>query len=354
MITSYALHDWLPALTVLVGTVVVYILFRVISIKVIRLILDKLPIDADQNIATAVYRPGRMAIASGGMAGLLQAAPLSLGIWGDAAIVFFKTLIIIAFYWIFYNLFSSTNYVFQYLTAKGKWKLDATISNFISMILRLLIIILAVASVLSFWNIDISGLIAGLSIGGLAVSLAAKDSLSNIFACCIIMLDHPFRVGDWIVCNDIEGVVESISFRSTNVRTPVQGLVNIPNSMIISTPITNYTKRDRRRIELTLGVTYDTTPEQMEELISKIKSALKTLPHILNEDMTVAFTALADSSLNITIICYTHIISFTEYYEVKEEVNLALMRAMKEVGVSAAFPSQSVYVEKMPEKAPGK
>ncbi len=347
MLTSHALNDWLPALTVLAGTVIVYILFRIISVRVIHFILDKLPDDADLNIATALYHPGRMAIVAGGLAGFLQAAPITLGFWEDVAIVFFKTLIIIAFYWVLYNFFNSTNYVFRLLTEKGKWKLDATISNFISILLRLLVIILATASVLSFWSIDISGLIAGLSIGGLAVSLAAKDSLSNIFACCIIMLDHPFRVGDWIVCNDIEGTVESISFRSTNVRTFVQGLVNIPNSMIISTPITNYTNRDRRRIELKLGVTYDTTPEQMEALVQKIRSTLKNLPDVLDENITVAFTELADSSLNVAIVCYTPCLAFTRFYKVREEVNLALLKIMKEVGVSAAFPSQSVYVEKM-------
>ena len=185
-----------------------------------------------------------------------------------------------------------------------KWSLDVNLGKLYSMCLRILVICFCIAAVVSFWGFDISGFVAGLSIGGLAVSLAAKDSLSNIIACCIIMLDHPFRIGDWIVCNEIEGAVESISFRSTNVRTLAQGLVNIPNSLIISTPIVNYSVRERRRIEMTVGVTYDTTSEQMKTLIEDLTEALKNHPQIINQDIPLPLRTLptaASISLSFAI-----------------------------------------------------
>ena len=218
------------------------------------------------------------------------------------------------------------------------------------MCLRILVICFCIAAVVSFWGFDISGFVAGLSIGGLAVSLAAKDSLSNIIACCIIMLDHPFRIGEWIVCNEIEGAVESISFRSTNVRTLAQGLVNIPNSLIISTPIVNYSVRERRRIEMTVGVTYDTTSEQMKTLIEDLTEALKNHPQIINQDISVAFTDLADSSLNILIICHTYETNYAAYLKVREKVNLLVLDVLAKDGVSCAFPSRSIYVETLPRE----
>lgn len=344
------IKEWLPVFVIGAVTVMIYMLFRILSTRVIRFILNKLPDDADQNIATALYKPGRLAIISGGIYLMVQAAPLDVPRIQTFVQHVMASCVIIAFHWVWYNFFSSTNYVFSFLTKKGKWSLDATLGNFISMCLRILVICFCIAAVVSFWGFDISGFVAGLSIGGLAVSLAAKDSLSNIIACCIIMLDHPFRIGDWIVCNEIEGAVESISFRSTNVRTLAQGLVNIPNSLIISTPIVNYSVRERRRIEMTVGVTYDTTSEQMKTLIEDLTEALKNHPQIINQDISVAFTDLADSSLNILIICHTYETNYAAYLKVREKVNLLVLHVLAKDGVSCAFPSRSIYVETLPRE----
>ena len=344
------IKEWLPVFVIGAVTVMIYMLFRILSTRVIRFILNKLPDDADQNIATALYKPGRLAIISGGIYLMVQAAPLDVPRIQTFVQHVMASCVIIAFHWVWYNFFSSTNYVFSFLTKKGKWSLDATLGNFISMCLRILVICFCIAAVVSFWGFDISGFVAGLSIGGLAVSLAAKDSLSNIIACCIIMLDHPFRIGDWIVCNEIEGAVESISFRSTNVRTLAQGLVNIPNSLIISTPIVNYSVRERRRIEMTVGVTYDTTSEQMKTLIEDLTEALKNHPQIINQDISVAFTDLADSSLNILIICHTYETNYAAYLKVREKVNLLVLDVLAKDGVSYAFPSRSIYVETLPRE----
>ena len=344
------IKEWLPVFVIGAVTVMIYMLFRILSTRVIRFILNKLPDDADQNIATALYKPGRLAIISGGIYLMVQAAPLDVPRIQTFVQHVMASCVIIAFHWVWYNFFSSTNYVFSFLTKKGKWSLDATLGNFISMCLRILVICFCIAAVVSFWGFDISGFVAGLSIGGLAVSLAAKDSLSNIIACCIIMLDHPFRIGDWIVCNEIEGAVESISFRSTNVRTLAQGLVNIPNSLIISTPIVNYSVRERRRIEMTVGVTYDTTSEQMKTLIEDLTEALKNHPQIINQDISVAFTDLADSSLNILIICHTYETNYAAYLKVREKVNLLVLDVLAKDGVSCAFPSLSIYVETLPRE----
>ena len=280
---------WVPALVILAVTILFYIGFRIVSIRVIRFILDKLPFAADENISAAVYRPGRMAIAVFGGYTALANSP-----WerlAQTALVSntVSSLLVIAFYWILYNFSSTTSVLFDHFFSKSGKKLDPAISGLFSSFFHALILFFALATVLSTWGFNISGFIAGLSIGGLAVSLAAKDSLANIFACLVILMDQPFHVGDWIICNNVEGIVESISFRSTNVRTFTQALVYIPNSLIISTPIQNFTNRHMRRLEMTLGVTYDSTREQMEELIRKIREFLQEDPDIVDEGITVAF-----------------------------------------------------------------
>ena len=269
-------HDflaWLPALLILGITVLFYIGFRIVSIRVIRFILDKLPFAADENIAAAVYRPGRMAIAVFGGYTALANSP-----WERLAQTVFisnsmASLLIIAFYWSLYNFSSTTNVIFTHFFNKSGKKLDPAISGLFSSFFHALILFFALATVLSTWGFNISGFITGLSIGGLAVSLAAKDSLANIFACLVILMDQPFHVGDWIICNNVEGIVESISFRSTNVRTFTQALVYIPNSLIISTPIQNFTNRHMRRLEMTLGVTYDSTRSRCRNLSGRSRNS---------------------------------------------------------------------------------
>lgn len=192
-------HDflaWLPTLLILGVTVLFYIGFRIVSIRVIRFILDKLPFAADENIAAAVYRPGRMAIGVFGTYTALANSP-----WERLAQTVFvsnsvSSLLIIAFYWSLYNFSSTTNVLFNHFFNKSGKKLDPAISGLFSSFFHALILFFALATVLSTWGFNISGFIAGLSIGGLAVSLAAKDSLANIFACLVILMDQPFHVGD--------------------------------------------------------------------------------------------------------------------------------------------------------------
>lgn len=337
---------WLPALAILAVTILFYIGFRIVSIRVIRFILDKLPFDADEDIAAALYRPGRMAIVVFGGYTALASSPLER----LAATAFVSNLmascLVIAFYWILYNFSSTTNVIFSHFFTKSGKKLDPAIGSLFSSFFHALIIFFAVATVLSTWGFNISGFIAGLSIGGLAVSLAAKDSLANIFACLVILMDQPFHVGDWIICNNIEGIVESISFRSTNVRTFTQALVYIPNSLIISTPIQNFTNRDMRRLEMTLGVTYDATRQQLQALVEKITAYLKADPDILDDGITVAFANMGASSLDISIVCYCRHTSYDKYMKSKEKINLELLKLLEETGTSAAYPSTSVYIEK--------
>lgn len=264
-----------------------------------------------------------------------------------------RSTIVLSFFWGVYNLSDTTHGIMLDLVEKLGIRSEETVSNIFATILRILIVVIAFVAIAKEWSYDISAFIASLSIGSVAIAFAAKDALANVFGSLIIILDKPFKVGDWILANGIEGTVEKVSFRSTCVRTFPQELVYIPNSLLSNTPITNFTRRYKRRLDFTLGVTYSTTREQMEQLIEDIRGYFIAHPRFHHDDIRVHFTGYGASSLDIRIVCYAATGDHTEYLNILNQVNLSMLDILKQNGVSCAFPSTSVYFEnKLETEAP--
>jgi MscS family membrane protein len=235
--------------------------------------------------------------------------------------------------------------LYEELSDKFNFKLDKIVFPFLSKIIRFTIIALSVSLVLDEWGHNINGFIAGLGIGGLAFAFAAKDTLANIFGGLVIILDKPFSIGDYIKTANVEGVVEDINFRSTKIRDVDKGLVTEPNSTIANSTITNWTKRHTRRIAFTIGVTYDTSKEQLQRCIANIKNMLLEDKNILNEGILVNFDKFGPSSLDIAIYCFTNTAEFPKFLKIKENINFKIMDILEKEGVSMAFPSTSLYFE---------
>lgn len=340
------LDDWLLPLAVLVFFLLLLSAFRWLFLHLIKISSSKLPLTDNNDIVIAFDHPSRGAIIVIGLYSTLKASPFSYIADNLLIVKSVHTCVIFCIFWIAYNLSTSTNGLFIHLLNRLGFKVDISISNILSAFFRTVLIVLGLAMIISEWGYDINGFIAGLSLGGLAISLAAKDTMSNIFSGMIILADKPFKVGDWVVCNTIEGTVEQISFRSTSIRTLPQALVYIPNSLLTNTPIVNYTARNKRRIDITLGVIYGTTPKQLKDFIQKIREKLWKNEDIINDDIIVTFSDMNSSSLDIRIICYSHFTDFASYTNTKEAVNFDIMNTLEEVGTSAAYPSTSVYIEK--------
>jgi MscS family membrane protein len=257
----------------------------------------------------------------------------------------FKSANIILASWGFYNLTTEHSLLYEELSDKFNFKLDKIVFPFLSKIIRFTIIALSVSLVLDEWGHNINGFIAGLGIGGLAFAFAAKDTLANIFGGLVIILDKPFSIGDYIKTANVEGVVEDINFRSTKIRDVDKGLVTEPNSTIANSTITNWTKRHTRRIAFTIGVTYDTSKEQLQRCIANIKNMLLEDKNILNEGILVNFDKFGPSSLDIAIYCFTNTAEFPKFLKIKENINFKIMDILEKEGVSMAFPSTSLYFE---------
>jgi len=257
----------------------------------------------------------------------------------------FRTIMIIIVAWALYRAVRVVTVMLERLTAKTESNLDDQLVPFAEKFLKATVIVLAVVMVVREWGYDISGLLAGLGLGGLAFALAAKDMLANVFGSVMILTDRPFAIGDWIKTPQVEGTVEEIGFRSTKVRTFANSLVAVPNSIIASNTVENWSRMHKRRISYKLGVTYGTTVAQMREAVERIKDVISEHPGIRQDFWLVYFTDFNDSSLDIMIYCFTETTVWGEYLAVRQDLNLKIFAILEEIGVQVAFPSQSIYME---------
>jgi len=252
--------------------------------------------------------------------------------------------------WFCYNMVSLLEHWLSHWAGRTESTLDDQLIPFIRKTLRVFIVFLAILFLIQNLGYSISGLLASLGLGGLAVALAAKDSLSNIFGSIMILLDRPFIIGDWIKAGNLEGTVEEIGFRSTRIRTFSKTLITIPNSVLMNMSIDNFSQMPKRRIKLTVGVTYDTTPAQMRQAVAAIKQMLQEHPAIHQEFFLVNFTDFGASSLDIMVYCFTTSTVWGEYLDAREDICLKIMEALAEIGLEIAFPSQTLYMHDMDQE----
>jgi MscS family membrane protein len=300
----------------------------------------------DDQLLTAIRKPAEFLIVIGGLFVALQVLqlptePVDLRRFSSAML---KVLVTFDVAWALFNMVSLVE------TWLGKWvsrtesTLDDHLLPFVRKSLRAFVIFIAALLTIQNLGYSISGLLASLGIGGLAVALAAKDTLANVFGSLMIILDRPFHIGDWIKTGDMEGTVEEVGFRSTKIRTFAKTLISVPNSAITNQSIDNFSRMPKRRIKLTVGVTYETTGEQMRLAVSEIRAMLKEHPAIDQEFMLVHFTDFASSSLDILVYCFTRTTVWGEYLEAREDVCLRIMEILERLGMEIAFPSRSIYL----------
>lgn len=187
---------------------------------------------------------------------------------------------------------------------------------------------------------DVGALIAGLGIGGLALAMAARDTVSNVFGGFTIFTDRPFTINDRVRISGFDGVVDEIGVRSTRLRTLSGTMVTIPNSTFSDSAVENVSAEPSRKVSMTLGLTYDMTAEQMEQAMEILRSIAADAEG-LEEKVLVAFNGFGDFSMNILFIYY--ITKGADILEVQTEVNLAILRRFGEAGLEMAFPTQTLY-----------
>ncbi len=257
--------------------------------------------------------------------------------------------------WGVYRVVGGVDYVLRRRAADPSDPIDLGLVPLITNSLRIFVVLIFTTMIAQALGYSVGGLVASLGLGGAAVALASRDAIANLFGFLMILVDKPFRVGDWIKGEGFEGVVEEIGFRSTRIRTFAKTVENIPNNLLANTNVQNMDRRkDRglnvRRISMTVGVTYSTSAEQMAEVLESIRAILAEDEGVDKRMTTlVNFTDFGSSSLDIFIYYFANKAEWQYYLQVRERVNLKIMSALKQLGVQMAFPSRSVYVESLPD-----
>jgi MscS family membrane protein len=212
--------------------------------------------------------------------------------------------------------------------------------------LKIFVLIVGVLLVIDNLGYNITGIIATLGLGTAAVALASQDTLKNGFGALMIMLDRPFKVGDWIQIGDkVDGDVESIGLRSTKVRTWPKTILSIPNGVLANEYINNWSRMPKRRVKQVVGITYEASAEDMENLVNDIKALLAADDGVHQEFILVSFTDFGESSLDILVYYFTKSVKWLEHMEVRQRINCAIMRAIQARGLTIAVPSRRLQFE---------
>ncbi len=258
-----------------------------------------------------------------------------------------KTLISLSIAWVMIRLTEVVKEYFQERAQQRDDKLMFQLTAIVAKTTKIFIGIVFLILIIQNLGYSVSSLLAGLGIGGLAVALAAKDTLGNFFGTVTIFLDRPFIIGDWIITDGVEGNVESIGFRSTKIRTFARSLVTIPNNIMANLKVENMSKRPMQRVYMTIGVTYDTPPDKMEKGLAAIREIIGGHPHVHKDYYQIYFTGFGASSLDIMLYYFIELPTWAEFLKVREQINLSIMRALAELGIEFAFPTQTIYLKDM-------
>ena len=236
--------------------------------------------------------------------------------------------------------------VFSAKASATSSKLDDQLIPLISKTLKVLICLAGLLFVLQNLGVKITALVALGSVGGLAVAMASKDTVENLFGSIIVFIDQPFQIGDAVVINgSTEGVIEEVGFRSTRIRAFSNSLITVPNAKIANASIDNIGKREFRRFKVTLSLRYDTKPSLIEAYINKIESLLQNTDIVRKEAIYVYMTNMGAHSLDIMVYTFFITDDWREELGTKQKLMLSFLKMAEEMGIGFAFPTQTIELE---------
>lgn len=265
---------------------------------------------------------------------------------------FEKSLIALVLFWSLYNALDPLS---QGMTKLEKM-FSAPMVSWLRKGLKFLILFVGIAAILEIWGIKVAPILAGFGLFGVAVALGAQDMFKNLIAGLTVIAEKRFQPGDWILVDGVvEGTVEDIGFRSTQVRRFDKAPVHVPNAKLADSAVTNFSAMTHRRIYWKIGVTYDTTIKQLKEIRDGIENyVLKNDDFAAPEDVAtfVRIDSFNSSSIDIMLYCFTKTTNWGEWLAVKENLAYRVKEIVEGAGSGFAFPSQSLYIEALPGSGP--
>ena len=303
-----------------------------------------------ERIADKIDRPiGGLSMAGVFFIGFpMLAFPVRVAVVAGVAI---KALAAFSLVWLGYRLI---DVVGAWLGARAEGtesKLDDQLVPLVTKTLKVFVSVLGGIFVLQNLSVDVSSLLAGVGLGGLAFALAAKDTVANLFGSVMIFVDKPFQIGDWVKIGDAEGTVEEVGFRTTRIRTFYNSQITMPNSIIANTKVDNYGRREYRRYLTNLGLTYDTPPEKVQAFCEGVRAVIARMDGMRKDYYLVEFKEFGDSGLIVMVYCFMVSDSWNDELRTRTNLNIEILRVAAELGVEFAFPTQTIHVETMAKAA---
>ncbi len=337
------LEQWLLALLIIVGSVVVGKALYWIFGRVVRRLTAKTKTRLDDIVVDMIEEPAIFVMVLFGIwyGTNTLTLPDDVELWTGQV---FQVLIVLTIAWLISRLFDTLyrEYVVP-LAAKTETDLDDQILPIARKSVKVVIWVMAIVVALDNAGYNVGALLAGLGIGGLALAMAAKDTVSNIFGGFTIFVDKPFTLNDRVVAAGFDGVVKEVGLRSTRLETLAGRIVTIPNSKFSDSPVENVSAEPSRKVVVALGLTYDTTPEQMVQAMDLLKEIAAANPD-LEEKVVAAFTDYGDFSMNITFVYYVK--KGSDIAGTRSAINLEILRKFNEHGLEMAFPTQTLYTKR--------
>ena len=247
--------------------------------------------------------------------------------------------------WLAYRLIDVLK---DFMTAKADktdTKLDDQLVPLVTKTLKVFVSLVGGIFILQNLDVNVGSLLAGLGLGGLAFALAAKDTVANFFGSVMIFIDKPFQIGDWVELKGTEGIVEEVGFRTSRVRTFYNSIITVPNAMVVNSMVDNYGRRRYRRYVSTLGLTYDTPPEKVQAFCEGVRAIIAGMPGMRKDYYMVEFKDFGASGLEIMLYCFMVAPSWNDELRTRTHLNLEIMRLASNLGVSFAYPTQTLHLE---------
>ena len=230
----------------------------------------------------------------------------------------------------------------------SRTRMDRQLAPILNKFIYGIIILIGFFKILTNFGVDPTAVVAGASIGGIAIAFAAQDSVKNLIGTLNIFLDKPFHLGDWVVIGGIEGMVENVGLRSTRVRAADTSIFQIPNSKVSEMEINNKGLRLYRRYQTHLGIRYDTPPELIEAFVQGIRKIIIEHPDTRSESYNVEFTGFGDSALEIMINVFFKKLDWGDEQSSRHRLHIAIVKLATALGVEYAFPSSTLMIEQLP------
>ncbi len=331
---------WLIALSIIVMSVILAkVIYWLIS-TVARLFIAKSRFKLDSIIVEMIERPAMFFVVVIGIWFALNYLQLPEGLVSFISHTY-QVIIALLIGWTLSRLFDALyqEYLLP-LALRTENDLDDQLMPIVKKGMKMLIWSMAIVIGLNNAGYDVGALVAGLGIGGLALAMAAKDTISNVFGGFTIFADQPFKLNERIKIDGFDGTVVEIGVRSTRLRTLDGRIVTIPNATFTDAPVENVSREPSRKIKLDLGLTYDTRPEDVQKALNILAEINQANPHT-EETITTSFNGFGDFAMNVMFIYY--IKKGEDIAQTQTEMNLAILQHFNQAGLEFAFPTQTIY-----------